>query len=539
MHIHGLFQIGRSALFASQLGLYVTGHNIANVNTPGFNRQEVILETTSPVATGAGFLGRGVRIAGIRRHFDRFIYNQILLQNQRIGMSKVMRDTLSRIEEAFNDLRASGLSGALEGFYSAWQEVATNPELLPARNLLLARANSFLSVMKQTEGFIKDLLKEIEGSINDVIVRINSLLSRIGELNGKILQIESGLSSVRANDLRDQREELLRELSGLIDISYYEEENGSITVTHGTFNLIEMERISPLSSRRSHDGRNYIYINGQDITDTIRQGELAGLLSSRNDVERYQLFGIRRLMASIIRDINLQHRVGYGLDGSTGRDFFTPLSLHIDNYTKGASAVAEITDMSQLTLDEYEITFDLNNYYVKNIQTGSIITSGLYVSGLSINFDGIEVTITGPVNPGERIVISPLKDAIDKTNLEISDPLMVAASLSSSTLPSDNRNALLITRLFQEPRDSLGKATFFEYYNELVSITAVMSRTAQDSLRFEENLMAELTRQRESISGVNLDEEAINLIRYQRAFEAGAKVIKMADELLQTVLDLR
>lgn len=537
MSIFGLFDIGKSALYASQMGLYVTGHNIANVNTPGFNRQEVILETSNPVATQGGFLGRGVRVAGIKRHFDRFIYNQLLLQSQRLGASRTLSNTMSRIEETFNDIKGLGLSGALQEFFNAWQEVATSPEILPARNLLLSKAQAFLNAAKEMEGSIKDILKEIEGSTGDVTERINSLLSRIGELNGKILQVESGLSGSRANDLRDQREELLKELSGLIDISYYEDESGSITVVHGTFNLVERETVSGFSAITGNDGKKRIYVSGQDITDTIRSGELGGLLSARKDVERYQLFGLRRLIASIIKEINLQHRQGYGLDGSTGNDFFTPINLHIDNFTRNATVSATITDMAQLTLDEYEIIFDTTNYYVRSLQTGSLITSGSYVSGNTISFDGIDVTISGAVAQNEKVVISPLRDVISGSRIAV-DALKIAASSSSSSLPSDNLNALSIINIFQTPLSSLGGATFNDYYNELVSTTATLSRTAQDSMRFEQNLMDEIMRQKDALSGVSLDEEAVNLIKFQRAFEAGAKVIKVADELLETIINL-
>ncbi len=537
MSFFGLFDIGRSALFASQMGLYVTGHNIANVNTPGFNRQEVILETSNPVATQGGFLGRGVRMAGIKRHFDRFIYNQLLLQEQRLGMSRTLSNTMSRIEETFNDMKGLGLSGALREFFNAWQEVATNPELLPARNLLLSKANSLLSVAKQMEGSIKDVLKEIEASIVDTVKQINSLLSRIGELNGKILQIESGIPHTRANDLRDQREELLKKLSGLLDISYYEEDNGSVTVVQGAFNLVERETVSGLSAITGIDGKKRVYLRGQDITDIISSGELGGLISSRQDIERYQLFGLRRLFASLVKEINLQHRQGYGLDGSTDNDFFTPLSLHIDNYTRNATATATINDMNQLTLDEYEISFDATNYYIRSLQTGSLVTSGPYVSGNPISFDGIDITISGAVLQTDKIQISPLKNIVANSRISV-DALKIAASSSSSSLPSNNLNALSIINIFQTPLLSLGGATFNDYYNELVSTTATLSRTAQDSMRFEQNLLDEIMRQRESLSGVSLDEEAINLIRFQRAFEAGAKVIKVADELLETIINL-
>jgi len=536
--LSGLFDIGRSALFASQTGLYVTGHNIANVNTPGFNRQEVILETTTPVVTEAGFTGRGVRVAGIRRYFDVFIYNQIFFQSQKIGLTRTMSNIMTGIEETFNDLKGAGLSGALQEFYSAWQEVSSSPDLLPARNLLLTKADSFLRVAKEMEGAIKNTLNDIERQIRDSTERINSLLKQIGDLNGKILQVESGLLSEKANDLRDQREEALRRLSELIDISYYEEDNGSVTVNHGTFALVERENVSMLSAPVERDGRRGVFINGQDITDTIRQGELGGLLSSRRDIENYQLFGLRRLIGSVIKEINLQHRQGYGLDGTTGEDFFTPVKLYLDNYTQGAVASATITDMSQLTLDEYEITFASGNYTVRSIQTGNLVASGTYISGNPISFDGIEVTVTGSVLQDERIVISPLKNLIQDAEVAISDPLKIAASSSAFTIPLDNLNALRIVNLFESSIPELGNSTFFEYYNELVSTTGIMSRNAQDSLKFEENLMAELTRQRDALSGVNLDEEAVNLIKYQRAFEAGARIIKVADELLETILNI-
>jgi len=536
--LSGLFDIGRSALFASQTGLYVTGHNIANVNTPGFNRQEVILETTTPVVTGAGFTGRGVRVAGIRRYFDRFIYNQIFFQSQKIGLTRTMSNIMTGIEETFNDLKGAGLSGALQEFYSAWQEVSSSPDLLPARNLLLTKADSFLRVAKEMEGAIKNTLNDIERQIKDSTEKINSLLKQIGDLNGKILQVESGLLSEKANDLRDQREEALKRLSELIDISYYEEDNGSVTVNHGTFALVERENVSMLSAPVERDGRRGVFINGQDITDTIRQGELGGLLSSRRDIENYQLFGLRRLVGSVIKEINLQHRQGYGLDGTTGVDFFTPVKLYLDNYTQGAVAEATITDMGQLTLDEYEITFASGNYTVRSIQTGNLVASGTYISGNPISFEGIEVTVTGSVLQDERIVISPLKNLIKDAEVAISDPLKIAASSSGSTIPLDNLNALRIVNLFESSLPELGDSTFFEYYNALVSTTGIMSRNAQDSLKFEENLMAELTRQRDALSGVNLDEEAVNLIKYQRAFEAGARIIKVADELLETILNI-
>lgn len=540
MSLFSLFDISKSALFASQTALYITNHNIANVNTPGFSRQEAILEIASPVAMRGGFLGKGVIVSGIKRYYDKFIQTQLLGQYQNFGRSSSINHTLSQIEQVFNEAGKMGLSAPLLDFFNAWNEVAGNPEGVVERNVLLQKAQSLVLTAKQMERSITAVMKNTNEAIGEMVDRINSLASGIAKLNSEIVQIEAGGLSESANDLRDQRDVLLSELSNRIDFSSYEDKNGAVNIIVGMRNLVYGEKTNTLSTRLNEDGYSDLSLDGINITDNIKKGEIGGLLAVRDDVKISSLDGLRRLIASLIKEINSIHRQGYGLDGSTGNDFFNPLQLSTRDFSAGAAMTATITDSSQLTLDEYSIQFDVDasDYLVYNKQNGALVTSGAYVSGSPISFDGIEISITGTVTSTDKFTVSPLTDVIRNFGVAITNQQQIAAASSSSGLPGDNAKALEIAQLSENAITSLRGATFTSFYAGLVSSIGTMSRAASDSLSFDDNLLSEIKNRRESISGVSLEEEAANLIKFQRSFEAGARMIKVTDELLQTILNL-
>ncbi len=539
MSLFGLFNIGKSAMFASRAALSVVGHNIANVNTPGYNKQDIVLNTANPVDIGSGYLGTGVNIAAIRRNYDRFIMNQLIGQHQNTGRSYALNRSLSQIEQIFNEVKETGLASSITDYFKAWQEVSVNPDSRTHRIVLLNKANSLVHLAKRFENEISENLKNIDETIEDIVNRINKLASDIASLNKSIVYLEAGSEIKKANDLRDQRDNLLNELSSLAEISSYEDKNGALVVVMGMKNLVNAENTNLLTTRLNEEGHRDIYLDGANITDRITKGQIGGFIDVRNDIESNILTKFRRLIASISKEVNLIHRTGYGLDASTGNDFFNHLQLTTKVLSLGANMTASIRDLSQLTLDEYEIRFDAsNNYNVYNIQTGNIVASGSYISGDIISFEGIDVIITGTVSSSDRFIISPLKDAIRNFGLAISDIEKIAASSSDITLPGDNTNAIAISEIFEKSIENLGERTFMDYYRGLISYIGIMSRTASDSLRFDENMLREIQNWRESVSGVSLDEEAANLIRYQRSFEAAARMIRVTDELMEVILNL-
>ncbi|MGB9716298.1 MAG: flagellar hook-associated protein FlgK [Thermodesulfovibrionales bacterium] len=538
MSLIDLFGIAKSAIFASQTALTVTSHNISNVNTPGFTRREALF-AVNPVSLSGNLLGSGVTISGIKRYYDQFIQTQLLGQYQNYGKSSALNQTLSQIEQIFNEAKNIGLAVSLTDFFNAWQDVATNPEGFVHRSVLLQKADSLVLAVKRMERGIEESLESINENIDNTVERINSIASEIATINGKITMVEGGSQSGSAHDLRDQRDMLMNELATLVDFSFYEDENGSVTIMVGMRNLVSGETTNSISTRINEEGDRDIYLDGINITENISKGQLGGFISVRDTIKTDSLNGLRRLTASLIQEINLLHREGYGLDGTTGNDFFTSLQLSVKDFSSGADMTATITDLSQLTLDEYTIQFDSDsNYYVYNNQTGSLVTSGAYVSGDPIEFDGIEVIITGTITPDDEFSVSPLTDVIKNFGVAITNQRKIAAASSDTALPGDNSNALLIAQLSENSISNLGNTTFFDYYKGLISTIGTMSSAASDSFTFDENLLSELNTKRESLSGVSLDEEAANLIRFQRLFEAGAKMIQVTDELLQTVIEL-
>jgi flagellar hook-associated protein 1 FlgK len=543
MSLIGLFDIGKSAMLASQTALSTTGHNIANAETPGFSRQDVVLESATPVMGKGGLIGAGVTVSDIRRSYDSFIQSQLIYQQQNLGRSDAMNQSFSTVEEVFNEEQEMGLSNSLNDYFSAWNQVVANPEGQAERSQLIQKATGLTSTAKEMERTITEEIEQINGSMDDDVNQINSITKDIAQLNGRIVETEAGQNGVKANDMRDQRDNLLSQLSNLIEVNSYENSDGSVTVTAGAGILVSGEQAGTMSTQANQDGDKDIYLNGINITTQINRGQLGGLIEARADIESGPLLGLRKLVASITLEVNQLHTAGYGLDGTTDNDFFNPLQPRVSGVSQGATATATITDPSQVTLDEYAITFDASgNYYVRTKESGTLVTSGTYSSASPITFGGMQVVITGTITAGDSFSVSPLTNAVRNFGVALTDPQKIAAASHFTAIPGDNpgdnTNAVAIAGLQQSNIASLGNSTFADYYKGIVNTVGTMSGEASDSLNFDQNLLTQIENRQQSGSGVSLDEEAANLIKFQRAFEAGAMMIKVTDELLQTLLNL-
>ena len=541
MPIMGIFDIGKSAILASQIALDVTANNIANVNTPGFSRKEAVLDIPTPMEIGSGFVGRGVRVSRIRRLYDRFLENQIMMQKQYLGRATIMADLYSQVEEVFNEQQNPGISASMNDYFNAWQEVADNPDELAQRSSLIKKAETLINVAKDTERALEDSMESIKEDITDTVNKINDLAEEIAGLNKQIIEIEAG-STYQANDLRDKRETLLGDLAQLIEFTAIEDDFGGVTVIAGGVNIVDGERYKALTTDTNADGSLSVKYNNEDIGSRLNRGRLSGLIASYDEINSTVLKNLRKTIASLIKETNLQHRQGYGLDGNTGRDFFGSLDIYSVDYSDGASITsANITDLTQLNLHEYEIRFtDPTTYQVYDTDSDSVVATGTYTPGGAINFDGIQVVIdndTGTPATGDKFFITPLHNAIKGFSVAISSTDEIAAAEDPAALPGDNRNALQMVDLYQSDITDLG-GSYNDIYNAVVSTSGTMSRAAKDKMDFEQRLLDEMNLRRDSISGVNLDEEAANLVRFQKSYEAGARLIKLTDELLEVIINL-
>ncbi|MBI5741910.1 MAG: flagellar hook-associated protein FlgK [Nitrospirae bacterium] len=544
MSLLGLFDIGKSALFASQTALNVVSNNMANINTPGYSRQEVVLEVANAVQIRGDFVGRGVKIADIRRHYDKFIHLQIIGQNQSFGRSYALDQALSNVEQIFNEAKGLGLSNSMQAYFNAWQGVSADAGSQPQRTTLLQEADALVQNAKQMERDVLDALENFNDEIEHVVDSVNSITSQIAMLSEKMAQTEAGQGETGASYMRDQRDNLLNELAELINYTWYEDSNNYVNILVGGRSLVTSQQSYELSTSEDLDGNKTVTFDGVDVSSVFDDGQLGGYISARDDIESDTLTSLRKVIASLVKETNILHESGYGLDGTTGNNFFDPLQIYTLDYSSGAYiSSAVVSDASALTLDEYDINFtDSSTYDIVNHTTGETIVSGqAYSAGGTISFDGIDVVIDdagAPPVAGDSFFISPLRGVIGDFNVAVTDAQKVAAAASDQTLPGDNTIALQMYQLSQNGISDLNDATFDEYYSGIVSSVGIMSKAASDSLTYDDNLLFELQKKREEISGVSLDEEAANLIRYQRAYEAGARILTITDELLEMVINL-
>jgi flagellar hook-associated protein 1 len=545
MGLSGILDIGKSALYASQAQLNTTSNNIANASTPGYSRQEVVLQLATPVTMGRNqVVGQGVSISGIKRQYDAVLQKQIYQAQQDYGKSTTLSRNMGYIEQVFNEVQDLGLATPVTDFFNAWQEVANNPQGLTERNLLFQKSTALTNSAQSMEQGINSTLTQINTGITESVAQINSLASRIAQLNRQITQIEGGASVGSANELRDQREQALREISNLVEASSWEDSaTGSLTVIVGMRNLVSGDSTNTLSAVYRQSREYTLHLDGMDVTSKITKGELGGLLTAGQDILS-NLHDLRKLVASITNRVNLQHAQGFDLDGVAGGNFFNPLQLTVTQDSAGATLAASITNNAQLTLDEYSVTFVASaapsgfDYQITNSTTGTVTSGAYVVAGTTVNLEGIRHIISGAVTAQDSFTVSPLTTAILDFGNALTDPRKVAASGTAAGVPGDNTNALDLSNIVSTKFNELHSGTFSDYYQTLVGQVGSQSKTAADNLTFSNNFLTQLNNQRDSVSGVNMDEEAANLVRFQRAYEAAARLIKTADEIFQTLLNL-
>ncbi len=545
--ISGMFNLSRLALFANQNALAVTSQNIANANTPGYTRQEAVLEAHRPLDGQPGQIGTGVTVTEIRRVVDRFVENQITSGNSNLGQLQTKEQFLRRVESIFTDTQGTGINQAFSDLFAAMQDLSTNPQSQPERIILLERSQALTQMFATTDARLQQIRTDTNSEISGAINNINSLAVQIADLNGQISQAE--LTGQQANDLRDQRQLFINDLSKQININTFENDLGELTLFVGNGNvLVEGRRAMGLLGLPGSGNASFVTVaydpgtgTTVDIGTAITNGRLKGLLDLRDTILPDTINQLDQLAAGLINEFNQQHRVGVGLDGSTGNDFFGPLNPAASaTTTNTGSALVGVTisDASVLTFNDYDVTFSPGNVTVRNIDTGAT-TTGAYVDPTTITFEGLQISITGVPANGDTFQVSAHQGAAGSMSVAVSDPNAIAAANISTALPGGNDNALLLASLQEKGITALGGATLQSFYGSLIGQVGSESRLSQNNLSVEEIIQGQLSNMREETSGVSIDEEMTNLIKFQRAYEASARIISVADELLQTIIGMK
>ena len=441
----------RRALASHQRALDVTGHNVANVNTPGFTRQEVVLASVPPPGSLSRFAtpllaGGGVRVASLRQARDVFLDRQLRQARQSAAEWQARADFWSQVEAVFPEPSDVGLGELLARFWNAWQEVSLNPESLAARTSLVQQAQVLTDALRQAAQRLDQVRQHLDAVATGHVERVNQIARELASVNVQIARLE--VSGQAALDLRDHREQLLAELEELADVTYSEADTGELLVYLQGRELVGPGgRSTEIAVGLGPGGlHTFTWPDGEGLV--VRRGALSAVLGER-DTQVLELQGrLDRVAQGLIEQVNDLHDDGYDLDGNRGGPFF----------------------------------------------------QGTDARTIRVAFQ---------------------------------DPRRVAAagSWGGDGEPGNGDVARRIAQL-------RGSDAIDGEYRTLVAEVGVRSQEARRQVAYQELLADQVRLRREATSGVSLDEEMTNMIRFQHAYDAAARMVRTVDEMVRTLLDM-
>lgn len=562
--------IGRAGMVVAQVQLDVAAHNIANINKEGFSRQRVELTTRVPNYLPYGALGRGPTVEGVRRLRDTFLDAIYREQSPALGSAETMAQYYSRIEDMFQEPSNNGFASRMNVFFDALQDFANNPEELPVRQALLSEAEAMAASLNQIADQIDTLRTNANEEVRNIVPEINSLTERIALLNVNIRDTELGGRT--ANDLRDDRDLLIDQLSSLVKVTARERDDGQVDVLLGGVELVggDVSRAltAAIDSSIDPDRPDLITVRFADNNEAanITGGELYGTLYIRDT----ELGDLQNRMDEVARvligSINRVHSQGNGLDG---------INIPLSSTNAVTNSFAPLKDYSNLPFDISDGSFDIVVYdssgniaetvNVPIVTTGPIagwttltdIESAIDASSnlsASVSPDGI-ITITP--NSGfsftfandssgalTALGLNGLFTGTRASDIAVSShledhPEFLSSGYSLDSLDTgDNSAALAMASVRTQKLLAGSSQTSDEYYQSTIVQVGINARANLDILDVEQAFVEDFSRRRQEVSGVSLDEETTNLIQFQRAFEGAARVIQVTDRMLETLINL-
>jgi flagellar hook-associated protein 1 FlgK len=541
----GLLGTAASGLQAFQRAISVTGHNISNANTDGYTRQRVELGTRPPSFTGQGFIGNGVQIESIERVFDEFVTERLRNTTSSSSQYETLALLSGRVSNLLGDDQA-GLGNGLEAFFNAVQALADDPSSIPVRQLLLAEGESLVARFHNLDTQLDSMRDEINGGLSNMVAEINSLSTAIAEANRNIVDATSQGSGAAPNDLLDERDNLINRLSELVSVRTVEQENGATNVFVGSgqslvtgFLASELRTVPNNFDNRHLD----IAVVGAGIstviTGNLTGGQLGATLDFRDRMLDPAQNGLGRIAVTVATEFNRQHGLGMDLDGVAGTDFFSVTAPQVAanlNNTGAASVTVgfDNANIDDLSTDDYLLGFDGAAWSLSRLSDGQPVAmtgSGPFFA------DGLQIDIAGGAAAGDRFLIRPTRSASADVSMLLGNPREIAAAASAAApAPGDNSNALLLANLQVAQTMENATTSFQGAYGQLVGELGTQTRFAQINSDAQAALLSQAQQSRDAVSGVNLDEEAANLLRFQQAYQAIAQVISVADSTFQTLL---
>ncbi|MDX2463627.1 MAG: flagellar hook-associated protein FlgK [Porticoccus sp.] len=546
-----MLSIGISGLQASQRNLATAGHNISNVNTDGFSRQSVELATRTPNVFGSGFIGAGVDVVSIKRVYDEFLSSQVTSRNSAFNQL----DTLQQLASGLDGLLANedaGLNPALQNFFNALQDVSNNPTSIPARQVAILEAETLVDRFSSLDKRIADLRSTVNDQLGAVTTEISNIASSVAELN-KSITLERGKAGGQPpNDLLDKRDVLINRLAELVSVSTLEGDDGSINVFMGNGQTLVLgSTATTVGTIRSDFDKSQFEVsvsNGStsySISSQISGGKLGGLLAFRDQVLNPVQDSMGRVAVGLAATFNTQHQLGDDVSGNPGGLFFnniiasSPVVLPSSNNNPASGTVSvSITDTNLMQASEYRLNYDGATFSVKRLSDDTIVDSGFAIGDFprTVATDGLTLTLAGSVAAGDSFLIRPVRNGGNDISVAISSAAEIAAAASGNAL-GDNSNALALAAMQLKNVMGGSTETYQSAYAKLVANVGGTTNQAKVNADAQSALLNRAIEEQQSVSGVNLDEEAANLIKFQQAYQAAAQLIRISDEIFQTLIN--
>lgn len=548
---NALLNIGSRALAAAQGSLATVSHNIANVNTGGYSRQQAQLATAGSQYTGAGFFGRGVDITTVRRQYDQFLTAAV----QSAGSASAADAARARALEALDGLFADaeqGIGASLDAFFSAAGDLASRPADLSARQVFVARADQLAQRITGIGRQVVALRAEADSRLAPEAVQVDNRLAEIARLNAQVV-LAQGSGQV-ANDLLDQRDAAVQALGALLAVQVVQQDDGALDLfTAGGATLLvgqqraTLEAVPDPDDASKHGLRLTLGSVSQWLdADAVGGGSLAGTLRFRDEDAPAVLEQVGRIAQGLASAVNAQQALGVDMDGQPGTPLFT---------VRTESLAASATSLSVRPLSARQVATG----YAATVEAGEANRGGVRASGFAVvraaAANTLPVTITFsdppdsftvsgvnglppftvPYASGQRIPAAPADYNGWTLTLQGEPVAGDSFSIGATKAPgADNRNALALAALADE--GLAGGATLNESYAALLGDVGSCTQATQAAADVSARLHDESVARQQAVSGVNLDEEAADLLRFQQAYQASARIIQASQSLFESLL---
>jgi flagellar hook-associated protein 1 FlgK len=565
MTLFSSIHTAKNSLLAMQLGLQVTGNNIANANTPGYIRERLILTPQPPQRYGGVLVGLGVEVQGVVQVIDRFLEERLRAATSDVAGGEAQENVYVQLEGLIGELSDSDLSTSLTNFFASIHDILNQPESVSVRNLAVLEGQSLAADIRRLDSSLRDIHADVNGRIISTADRINDLLEEVADLNGQIVEVENGDTTVSdAVGLRDKRSKALAELSSIIDIRTVEQKAGDVTVFSGGDYLVSGVTWRPVRVEHStQDGlpTTEIRITELDAPLVTTSGELAGLLAARDEAVGGLISDLEAFTQTFIFEFNKLYSSGQGLTGHS--------SLESEF---AASDVAAALNQAGLDFTPVNGGFQV---LVRNEQTGLTKTTDIEVdldglgtdtslTDLAAQLDAVDGIAASLTTDGKLQITSDSDDisfgfasdtsgalaalglntffsGTDATGIGVNslvrqDPSLFAAS--GGGIGEDSETAAELASLLTKNLASQGGQSLALIYDRM---TGDVAQRAAETLAATEGFRVfqqTLEGQHLAITGVNIDEETVNMITFQRAFQASARVISTINEMLDILVNL-